>query len=274
MFVSNGVIHIVAARALATAAYGRFALALLCLSWLSPVAMATILPGLRKIVTEDRNRLPAALTFALKWHSLAMLVLAAVFCGTAPLIARALNDSKLTPLLLLVGLQIPLIGFIWLSVVLLESIQRFLVATAIRSAHSLLRMLGACVCVLLGLGATGGIAGTCVGAALGGMASAFMLLRARAGLTGAPSPGMSQRASYWTAVSLPHVFCSGALLTLDLWFVKGMEPDPAAAGIYAAAYALSHFLLFLGQGLGGAAFPKVSGALAAGEVEVARTVAA
>lgn len=273
LFVANAALYIVAGRVLSTDAYGRFVIAFVFLSWLNPVALTTILSGLKKIVSEDQRRLPAALAFGLKWHSLAMLVLAVVFCGAAPLVSQALNDPKLTVLLLFIGLQMPLLGLTKLGVALFESIQRFLAAAAIRLVHSLLTALGAGVGLVVGLGAAGAMGGTCAGAALGAMAAGVLLMSARRGMHPVPYPEMSRRARYWTMISLPCVLGHGTLLTLDLWFVKGTIPNPAAAGMYAAAYCLSHFPLFLGYGLADAAFPHVSGSLAADEPGQARTAA-
>ena len=50
MGVSNGMVHIVAARVLLTEAYGRFAIAFVVLAWLSAIVLSIILPGLRKVI--------------------------------------------------------------------------------------------------------------------------------------------------------------------------------------------------------------------------------
>ena len=56
LLFANAAVFVVAGRMLPAGDYGRFMVAFLMLSWINCVVGSTILPGLKKIVSEDAGR--------------------------------------------------------------------------------------------------------------------------------------------------------------------------------------------------------------------------
>jgi O-antigen/teichoic acid export membrane protein len=127
--------------------------------------------------------------------------------------------------------------------------------------------------VLAGAQVAGAVVGLAGGAAAAGGLAVVLLARATARSPRRAYPPMLHRATSWTAVTVPLAVGRTTLLAIDMWLVKAMIDDPAAAGTYAAAYTLSRLPHFVSQGLASAVFPRVSGLLAEGRAAAARAVA-
>ena len=106
--VAHGVIHLVAADLLPVEAYGRFAVVFLLIIWFGIGANSVIMPGLRKIVSEDALRFRAALTFSARWYAPLLAASAAV--------NKATSDDGATPLFIAAEK-----GFLRVARVLLEA---------------------------------------------------------------------------------------------------------------------------------------------------------
>lgn len=274
MLISNGVVNIVAAQVLPEEDYGRFVVAMLVLAWANTVVASAVLPGLRKIVSEDRGRFRAALFFAAKWHSAAALAAGVVLlCGAWPL-ARAFGDGKLTLLFLLAAAQIPLMGATRLGTSLLTGVQRFGASSLVRAGYAFFYAVAACALLLAGLGAAGGVGGAVTGALLAGAVAAALLAKERRRAAYEPYPPMSRRVAYWASVSLPNELGQTTLMILGVWLVKAMMADPKAAGVYGVAYFVARAPMFVVYGMSAAVFARVSSALAAGKTAYARYAAA
>jgi len=271
--VSSTAIYIVAGRALLIEAYGRFVIVFVALMWMGVVTQSLVLPGLRKIVSEDAGRLPAALSFALRWHSAVALVLSLAVCVSAPALSRLFADPELTLLLLLVGLQVPLVSTVKLAFHLLVGVRHYSWAACVLVVNALGRALGTCLLLLLGFGAAAAVGGLFAGSVAAAGASGALLLKERRHLPLLPYPPMARRTMYWSSVSFPTMIALATLMTIDMWLVKGIVQDHEAAGIYAVAYAVSRFPMFIVFGLNGAVFPRVSAELTQGDAKAARRVA-
>jgi O-antigen/teichoic acid export membrane protein len=272
--ISGAVLYIVAGRLLPADEFGRFAVVFVGLSWAGVVLESVILPGLQKVVSEDERRLRPAIGFALRWYVPAALAFGVAGCAAAPTMAALLGDRRLTPLLLLAAAQLPLLGVVKLVADLLVGVQRYAASSAVRVIYNVLRTLAGCLLLALGAGAAGAVAGLGGGTLLAAAASAALLLMTAGRLPSVACPEMGRRAAYWTSVWLPAEAAYAVLMTLDVWLVKALMHDPAAAGDYAAAYSLSRMPMFLAFGLGGAVFPRASAEIARGDAEAARAVAA
>ncbi len=270
--VSNAVIHVLAARWLLTADYGRFVTVLFALSWLSAVVHCIILPGLRKIVSEDPARYPAALAFAGKWYSLATLGLFAALAVSPSLLARLFGDAELAPLFRIASLQVPFMAVLAVGTALLAAMHRFARASLVGLIVSACRAVAACALLALGFGAAGAVGALLAGAVV---AAPLVVAFLRAELRDRPRvpyPPMAARTAHWTGVSLPTTVALRTAATLDIWLVKALLPA-GEAGLYAAAYALARFPSFIVGGLGTAIFPHMSAALGAGHATRARDIA-
>ena len=264
-------IHVVAARGLSSADYGRFVLVLSLVMWVKRLESGLILPGLRKIVSEDHRRLRPALEMGAKWYAIAVACVSLAFLTAAPLLGHTFGDRILVPLLLLAALEIPFFGIYSLGSVCLNALRRYRLASATRVTYAVIRAVGACALIGLGFGVGGAVVGQIAGTlAAAGLSLAF-LLDARRGMPGVEYPPLARRVFAWTLVAAPVPVIIATLTSLDLWLVKGMLPD-ATAGIYASAFTLSRLPSFMMLGLGAAVFPRVSGALAEGNHSLARSV--
>lgn len=267
-------LHIVAARWLSTVSYGRFVVVVSVAMWLKNLQGTLILPGLYKCVSEDHRRLGAAVAVASKWYSAASIGLLALFLVACPFLGAAFGDTALVGLFMLAAIQLPFCAVMAFGQRLLNALRRYGAAAAVTTVYSAARACAGCALILLALGAAGAVGGLVVGSIVAGALALVLLLRERKAIPSVPYPPMLGRALSWTAVSVPTSCASTTLAAMDLWLVKAMMADPAAAGVYGTAYAVSRLPQFMVQGLVGAVFPRVSGALAEGNRALARSVSA
>jgi O-antigen/teichoic acid export membrane protein len=267
-------VHALASRRLGEGDYGRLVVAISAGTWLKVLAAALFVPGLAKIVSEDHRRLGAALSAGGRWHLRAALALMAAFAAASPLVARVLGDRALTALLALSALEAFLICRLVLRSYLLQALRRYKDAAAASATYGVFRAGGAGILLLLGLGAAGAMAGLSAGPLVAGGVATALLWRALRRLPAEPYPALWPRSLRWTAMMLPADMATATLMGLDLWIVKGVVPDPAAAGLYGAAFAVSRLADTVAQGVSSAVFARVSGALAAGQRALARSVSA
>jgi O-antigen/teichoic acid export membrane protein len=233
---------------------------------------AIILPGLKKAISENRDRLRPALSYGMRWYAAALILVAVAFCGMARPLSYLLKDPALWPLFLLVGAQIPLVGVIKAGSVLLPAIRRYTAGSMVGIVYS--------VCVVIGAGTTflstqdtsAAMMGMLLGAIPATILSVYLLAVERQRAPKAAYDLLGERVRYWTVLSLPAVLALGFLSTVDMWCVKGMLTDPKTAGLYATAYSISRVPLFLAYGLSAAVFPRVSEAMERNDVGAARAV--
>lgn len=266
----HAVIHIAVGRLAAPESYGAFCTAFFLLSWVDTVTPALVLPGLLKIVSEDRRHLRPALGLAARWYLPAMAAVTLGFCLCVPWLARWFGDPLLLPLLALIGLQIPFMAAIRLGESLLIGLRRHGGAASIRLAYAVSTALAAAAFLGLGWGADGAMAAITGGTVPAATAALGLLLWAgRSAPAQEDHPEMRHRVAHWTAASVPAVAASRTLMTLDLWLVKALAAPPQA-GLFAACYAISRLPMFAVFGLSSAVFPEVSAAAARGAGAVAQ----
>jgi O-antigen/teichoic acid export membrane protein len=272
--VAHGVIHIVAANQLSVEAYGRFAVMFLFAIWFGIGANSIIMPGLRKIVSEDATRFRAALTFSARWYAPLLVVLAVALACLAPMLAALFGDPKLAPLFLLVAALMPFSAAMRGGIDLFAALRNFTFSTIIRVAYAFFATVITCRLLLLGAGDFGAVAGLLTGIGIAGTLALALLVRERRRHPRASYPPMKRRAAYWTAISLPSAAAMGLLMSVDILMVKALATDGHAAGLYAGAYSLSRFPFFLVYGLGTALFPRISQAVGQQNVREAGRVIA
>jgi len=272
MLLSNGAINIVAARILLKADYGRFAVAMLVLAWTNGIVLSLIMPGLRKIVSEDHSRFPAALSFAGKWHTFATIVAGVGLLCLARPIARAFGDASLAPLFMIGAAQVPLMGAARLGMSLLTGLRRFGASSLVRVCYAC-SAAAACTSLIAAFGAAGGVGGAVTAALIAGSVSVALLLRERRHATFVAYPPMSRRVVHWACFAFPGELGLGTLMMIGMWLVKGLIEDPGAAGVYGVAYFVSRTPLFVVYGMSAAVFARVSNSLAEQKLEHARHVA-
>ena len=274
LLVFGFAMHAVASRRLGAADYGRFVVAISAGTWLKILALSLFVPGLIKIVSEDHRRLRVALSAGGRWHLAACIAVTALVIAASPLIAGVLGDPALTLLLTLSALEVLLYSRMALRTSLLQALRRYRGAAAALGAYSVLRTVGACTLLLLGFGAAGGMAGLSAGPLAAAGVAMVLVWRVRSRLPSRPYPGLWSRSLSWTGMTLPAHMATATLMSVDIWIVKGVVADPAAAGLYGAAYAVSRAAEMAVHALNSAVFARVSGAEAAGDRALARSISA
>lgn len=274
VLISNGVINVVAARVLLKADYGRFANAMLVLAWTNALVAAIVLPGLRKIVSEDHARFPAALSFAGRWHVFVTFAAGVVLFLSARPLALAFGDLRLVPLFQVGAALVPLMGAARLGMSLLTALRCFGSSSLVRASYALCYPIAGCALLLAGYGTVGGVCGAVVAGLAAGALAVELLLRQRSKIEATPYPPMPRRVAYWASVSLPNALGLSVLMVLGMWLVKAMLPDADDAGIYSTAYFVSRVPMFMVIGLSAAVFSNVSRLLEKRRVDNARYVSA
>jgi O-antigen/teichoic acid export membrane protein len=265
-------VHVLGSRRLSQADYGRFVVVLSAATWVRVGIGSLIVPGISKIVSENHARLRAALRAAAGWHWAMAGACSVALLAFTPLIASAMGDPALAPLLIVAALELPFFAAFTLAQSLLTAVRHYVAASVTLTVYSVVRAAGACALILLMGKAVGATIGLAAGSILGGAIGLWLLLGLRSRWPSEPYPPMVRRSLSWAAMTLPSSMCVMMLLTLDMWLVKPLVGG-AAAGIYGAAFAVSRLPDILNQGLTAAVFAKVSSALAEGKIAVARSVA-
>ncbi len=273
VLVSNAAVRIAAGRALSVEWYGRLVIVLLVLTWARSVVGSVVLPGLEKAVSEDERRLRQGLGLALRWYAPAVLLATvALLLASRPLSAW-LGDPLMVPLFWIAAFQVPFIGLVCAGQRLLSGMRRFMASASVKASYACLGAVATLAFLYLGFGARGAVFGVFVGVAAAGLLAAFLLGRENRRIPSVHYGPLARRVRYWTTVSVPTTLVFAALMTADMWLVKGMVDDPRAAGIYGVAYSLSRLPLFMLYGLAGAVFPRVSMEVAGGRAERAGAAA-
>lgn len=265
------VFHVVAARWLLTADYGRLVLVLSIITWAETFHGAA-LSGAAKALSEDHRRLHAALTVATKWFLPSGLIAGLILCGSAPLIANGLADRALLWLLVLAAVEIPLTALLRMTIRFSGAMRRYTMSVAISITYALGRTAFGCALIIVGLGALGGVAGQVIGSALAAGLGIYLLMRAHRRLPRVDYTPMLSRSLSWAVYSTVYSISLATLVAMDMWCVKAVIPDDVQAGLYGAAFALARTPKFLFQAVGGAVFPRVSQALAQGREKLAASV--
>lgn len=273
MVVFGYVIHIAAARLLDSPAdYGRFVVVLSIMTWVKYSQVLLVLPGLRKIVSEDHRRFRPALIAAGKWYSLIALAFLFGFRACVPLLAGVLADPILIPFLALAALEMPFFAALAMCRQLLTAIRRYAAEGVPMMVYSVTRAGAVCLLLALGYGVMGAIIGQIIGTGVAVAITLVLCLRVQAQIPAVPYPPMMRRAFGWTAMEFPAALGIMTLASLDLWLVQRLIEDEGLIGVYGAAFTLSRLPHFFVAGMTAAVFPRVSGAFAEGNRELAREV--
>ncbi|MFQ5849873.1 MAG: lipopolysaccharide biosynthesis protein [Candidatus Binatia bacterium] len=261
--------QIAVARLLLPAAYGSFAVALSVLIWVEPLVSGGLTLALAQAVSTDLRKLPDSVRWVKRIFIPYALVVWGAYSAASSLIASALGDSRLKILLLVAGLELPSIAVLAASRELLMGVGASGRQAAVIGGYALLR--ASCIIVLAA--ATHSAVGTLGGNALAALAAAgiaVILLRPSISRSIQPPPPAVSSDSLPASVlragvpTLVLVLLTQFALTIDLWIVKRVMPDPQAIGWYAAGRSFAFIPYMLATGLNLALFPAVCSELGKG----------
>lgn len=270
--VGGYALHMVAARHLVKADYGRFVLILSIVTWVESFQGAA-LTGVGKVLSEDHRRLSAAFAVARAWFLPSGVIGGLILLAAAPWIAAGLGDEALAGLLVLAAVEVPLTALFRMTARFSGVMRRYATSSLIQSLYVLGRTVLGCALILFGFGVMGGILGQVLATALAAGVGLWLLLRAGRGLPRVDYPEMRRRSLAWVGYSVAFSMGTSTLLAIDIWCVRGLLDDAEQVGLYGVAFVLARTPKFLMQAIDGAIFPRVSQALAQGRKSLAAAVA-
>jgi len=238
-------LHIVAARYLDPADYGRFAVAHSIFLVLLVLLVNAIPNALRRRVSLDAGQMGSAWRALIRLHLPLALGVSALLAAAAPLLAAGLGDAMLTGPLRLIALDVALragmVEPVWL---LLNGAGRHRLQAALMAGHSVLRCCLVAVGVIAGYGLTGAVAGLVASSVL----SAMLVIRLARPFCGGETPsagglGSARDLFRWIQWAPAANVVNHLAMAGNLWLAKAMSTDAAAVGPYAACYLLASTLL-------------------------------
>jgi O-antigen/teichoic acid export membrane protein len=253
----NYAFFLLAGRALGPSDYGLVAALLAATLAVAVPAQALQFATARLVAAPPRGEAPlAGGIYHRAWRRCALVtpVLGAGACAVVVAAGLLDDDLPVAPLLLTVGLVVPL-GFFFLALGRLQGEQRFAGFSVSFALWGAPRPLVLVAFVALGLGIYGALGAT--GAAL------LMALAAAMLLTGTPRAPRAPSTSEWRAFALPLVPLAvglsglGLLTNLDV-IVARISLDPDAAGNFAAAATLGKAVFLLPQAVAFVLLPRVA----------------
>jgi O-antigen/teichoic acid export membrane protein len=270
-FLTGYAIHIVSARVLGPARYGRFVLVLAILLWVQRFQVGVLAKTYGKLVSEDRRNLRAVCGMLWRLSLPAGVGLALALALLAPLIAAATSDPELIALLAVGSLCVAVSGVTSGLRRTLQGLNRFdrdFLAMVVHSG-SRTALIVAAVCA--GLGALGAVAAHTLATLIGTIA-AYLLLR---GLVEPSMPATVKVRHRLLDVGVPSMLILVGFATLwsmDLWLVNALAASETVKGLYGAGFQLARVTHLATSALAFAVFPRLSSLLSAGELGAARGV--
>lgn len=266
--LSGYVVHALTGRFLGPAEYGRYGLVITLTTMVIVLVGNGIPTAMSKYLASVSEKDPAAIYGIRRAARLLQLgligVLTLAFYLAAPLLARALGDPSLTPLLELSAFIIPTFAAASFNLYFFVGLHFFRVQAALKTLRSLAR-----VGFIGGLALVGGVTGAVTGNILApllvfvvGLVIEPWLMRryypeALAKKRSAPDfPWRSILAHAWP-LTLFLLFYE-LVLTLDLFLVKILLADDHLTGIYNAAITVGRIPYYLFYALALALLPTIA----------------
>jgi len=255
------IIHIFLARWWGPQGYGVYALIMSILLWVELSVLAGILSTYRKVVSEDQGMLASA-RYSLKTLFLPYcLLIMGVYFIASPIISHVLDDNRLLPLLLIAGIDIPLVALYHAHLSIMNGSREFLRENLSISVYALSKVLLIILFAFYSFGLEGALIGNFL-ASLSGLVVAFSFVRRLQ----SPERKTQIRCLKPRIVSfglpyLLYILTTMLLVHIDMWFVKFLLKDDAMTGFYAVSYSLSRPLSFLLGGVTTVIFPSLSRSL-------------
>jgi O-antigen/teichoic acid export membrane protein len=259
-------LHMVAARYLAPADYGRFAVAHSIFLVLLVLLVNAIPNALRRRVSLDARQVGSAWR-ALVWLHLPLaLGVSLLLAASGPLLAAGLGDAMLTGPLRLIAVDVALrAGVVEPAWLLLNGTGRHRLQAALMAGHSVLRCTLVAVAVIAGYGLSGAVAGLVAASVLSGMLVICLAQPFRGGESpSAGGLGPARDLFRWLQWAPAANVVNHLAMAGNLWLAKAMSTDAAAVGPYAACYLLASTLLPTGAILSSSCFARFASLVSAG----------
>jgi stage V sporulation protein B len=265
--VGSVLIHVFLGRYLGPQGYGQYGLVMSILLWFEVVVNSAIPWAVSKVISERRNLARSVFFQGIGLQLIFSIVVLVVFIALAPTLARVFGDGAIRVLLWWVALDIPCFALLSVFLTYFNGLQRFGRQGIVSISRIFFKVLATVLLVLGGYSIRGALVANII-ASLLALATGWFVLRL-------PAPS-SQRVRFVRRVlsfGIPYtlfLLSAQLLLSIDLWAVKILVDDPAAAGFYTSAQTISRVPYFLFLGLTTALFPALSHSVSSGQEGASR----
>ncbi len=252
------VINMFLARWFTPSVYGLYGLVMSILLWAEYTVLDGIPSTYRKVISEDENSFDSVL-HSIKWTFLPYcLTILAVFSIVSFWLSRPFNDNRLSILLLIAGIDIPVYGMYGAYLSIINGYRKFAPENIIKSLYSISKVTLIILLTLLGFGLRGVLVSNML-ASLCGLLIAFSFVKSLRPLRNKRKiVDLKPRIITFGLPYLLYGLTSMLLIHMDIWFIKGLLTDDAAIGYYTIAGNLSRPLFFLMTGILSVVFPSFS----------------
>jgi stage V sporulation protein B len=265
--VGSVLIHVFLGRYLGPRGYGQYGLAMSIVLWFEVVVNSAIPWAVSKVISERKTLARPVFFQGIGLQLAFSTVVLAVFLFLAPSLARVFGDDSIRILLWWVALDIPFFALLSVVLTYFNGLQRFGRQGLVSIGRILFKVLATVFLVLAGYDVVGALVANIIASLLALIAGLFLLRLDR------PSSETVRLIDRVLSFGLPYtlfLLSAQLLLSIDLWSVKILIHDPAAAGFYTSAQTISRVPYFLFLGLTTALFPALSHSVSSGQEEASR----
>ena len=256
-------LHVVVARSLDPADYGRFALLIVTEVGLLTVATGGVPHALRRLVGADIGNLDEAC----RWAMMAQFPLGVglgliLFLGAGP-IGALLGDAGLVVPLRLLALDVAIrCGLMESHLALLNGARCYLEQGCVVAIFFLARL--ACVTLLVALSGSlaWAVLGIIVASTTATVLSASFIRGLRGRVSCEPGANLAAEVMAWVGLGPGYEALFALVIPANLWLVKAGVPDPTLAGWYAAGLVTAQAMSALGRALVGGTYAPLARAFA------------
>jgi stage V sporulation protein B len=265
-FIGSGyIIHLVMARMISADEYGRFGVLLALLQVIQVFLIKGIPDSVNKYIAEGRDTSKVK-RIALRVQGLFSISVCFLMIIGAPFIAELLNDSDMTPFIMMIAIIIPFRALFSIFGGYLRGMRRFKDASFLSNMNSASRVIFVLLFLALGFGIAGAIGGYIA-------ASMFSLaLGIRYTLGDVRGPDVSsQEILHFGLPMIVFSACYLAMMNLDIIFAKALVENAESIGHYTAARLLASIILSIIMGLQMTLFPSISQSVSRGDHQQTRS---
>ena len=265
MLIAGYAIHVFLGRRLQPSAYGLFGVVMALLTWLEVSLTGGFPYSIRKLGAENPSRIREIARTAFKGQIVYAMFLFVIAELLAPVVAAILHEPRLTLLIRIASLDIPIYALYYVYLGVLNGQRTFKRQSIPMGLYAGVKIGAVLLLVIAGWGVTGALIGNILASVMGfGIAVA---------MTGRIGPGkmepLKNLISFAASTAAIGIIFT-LLINIDLFAVKALIKDSNQVGYYVAASTLAKtpFLLFVA--ISSAILPAVSKAVSVNNQELAR----
>jgi stage V sporulation protein B len=264
LFVASGyVVNVWLGRLLGPEDYGRFGVVITLLTLLNVVQNAAIPQAVARTAAQSPENGDATLRRGAELQLTSAVLMAAALAVGAPLIASAFGDPRLSGPLVIASLVLPSYGLFTLLMAFHNGRRHYTRQALTQSAYAVAKAIAA-IGLAYAFRLGGALAGYVIAPIIGIVAGWHWPSRSRWSVPYRHLIGFAGPLSIYAIASVGQ-------MSVDIFFVKAMLPDPEAAGHYAAAQNVGRVPYYLLTGLAAIILPAIAAASQRGREEAART---